>query len=147
MPDFGFDVGIGPHSLRYIPTTNVLSPADTNSTNKLVKQDAPMRWAREGASGYGDRAVLCAVDEIPELIALARVEVPGYPVGAIMVPNAVANSAPSGDFVYDLPYSGAVPAGDNLGILADGAGAYKIVAAGGVGRVLKAAGGRMTVQF
>jgi hypothetical protein len=125
MPDFVADMGHGPTPLRYVPTTTVAAPADTNTTDKLVKSDAPLKYSTTDKN----RAVLCAVDEVPELIALSRVEAANGPVGCAVVPNASAGMRESGSFIMDLPFSGSDPGGDRRSILADGAGGYKIVVA------------------
>lgn len=133
MPNYGFEVGLGPSSLMNMPTRNVFSPTDTDASTKLVHADEPMRWARTGSSGYSDTAVLCAENEIPELISTERCQLPHYPIGAIQVPHPDAASGITQHFVLELPIDGAVPAGDEIGVVAKGGGTgkYKLVALAG----------------
>lgn len=138
MPNTGFDPGLGPHSLKYVPTVTAYSAADTNATNKLVPPMAPMRWGRDAANARGEHAILCAANEIPELVSTERCERPGAPIGVMMLPGAVANSLPIQSFVLQLPISNAPVAGQENAVCADGAGAWKCVAAAaGIGRVVK----------
>lgn len=138
MPNTGFDPGLGPHSLKYIPTVTVLSATDTNSTTKLVPAMAPLKWGRDQANARGEHALLCAVNDIPELVSTERCERPGAPIGAMMLPLSVAASTPVQSFVLELPISNAPVAGNENAVCADGAGAWKCVApAAGIGRVLK----------
>jgi hypothetical protein len=127
MPNYGFDPGLGPDSLKYMPTRTVFTPADTDASTKVVLANAPLKWAREGTSGYGERAALCLVNEVPELIAIERCELPSYPIGVITVPHPDPAAGETQHFVIELPISGAVPSGDEIGVVADGAGKYKLV--------------------
>lgn len=145
MPKTGMDVGIGQPSMRYIPTSNMFSPSDTNATDKVIVAMAPLRYSREGTAGYSDRVALCEEDDVPELFSTQRMAQANAPIGVIQLPKT---SEITGSFQLDLSYVGDVPAGDDLSILAAGPQTLKVVNDGsGVGRVLKAAVGRMTVQF
>src|SRR4051812_14204213 len=108
MPNLGMEVGIGQPSLRYIPTTTVKAPTDTNTTDKLIVSNAPMLYAREGTTGYSDRCMLCADGDKPELVALQRQAQPSAPVGVVQLPKT---NEITGAFQLDLPYTGSVPSG------------------------------------
>ena len=147
MPNYGFDAGLGPHSLKYVPTTTAMTPSDTDAATKVIAADMPLKW-KGAAKGRGDTVALCADGDVPQLVAIERCELPTYPIGVIMLPGAAANSTPAQSFVLDIPYSGAVPAAAEVQVLADGAGKFKFVTTGGIGRLLKDLGnGRALVEF
>jgi hypothetical protein len=127
-------------------TTTKQAPSDL-SESVVIVQGEPLRFGREGASGVGVTVVKCEDDDVPECIAIERCAIANHPIGVRLIPNAVAASANAAAFIDELVYTGAVPAGDDLGVLANGAGAWKIVAAGGIGKVISAAGGLAIVQF
>lgn len=149
MPNYGFDPGLGPHSLKDMPVVTVYSPADTNSTTNVVQAEAPLKWGREGSSGRGQTALRCADGDVPEMMSVERCQLPSYPIGVVLLPNAVANGEPMQSFVVELTYTGSVPASDDeIGVLANGAGAYKFAATGGLGRLLKVlSNNRALVEF
>ena len=129
MPYRTHRIGLGPDSLMKMPTGNILTPDDTNSTDKLVAALAPLRWSREGTSGYGEHAVLCAENDVPEMISNERCEQPNYPIGVVKVPQPSPDAGETQHFVLELPIDGAVPSGDEIGVLAKGNGKYKLLAA------------------
>lgn len=126
MPEYGVDVGIGQPSMRYIPVDTKLSPSDTNATDKVIVQGAPLKYAREGASGLGKYVALCADGERPELVSTQRQSIAKAPVGCIDLP---LTDELTGNFQLDLPYTGSVPVGKELSVLAAGPQTWKIVAA------------------
>jgi hypothetical protein len=146
----GFDPGLGPDSLKNMPTRTVLTPSDTDASTKLIKVDMPLKWAGDGTSGLGQHAARCADGDVPELIAIERSEWPDYAIGVITIPDPQINTGRKQNFVVDLPVSNAAPAADDISVLADAVGTFKLVSGGatGIGRYLGPAGtGRALIQF
>jgi len=146
MPEPSFEVGIGPSPLEAFDIWSYLAPADTNSTTNLI---SPMMPVMLPVAPNNNSLTRPAANAIPTGIATHKQASPNGLTGVITVPNPVLGSKPAGIGTLDLPYSnGSVPAGSNLQVVADGAGSWTIVASGsGIGRVRKAVGGRMLVEF
>lgn len=140
-----FEPGIGPDPLEKFDVHSYYAPADTNATTNLITPGMPLSGPIAPNNYYVSRP---AADAVPTLIAVIRQDQASGLLSCIKIGNAVAGDPPAGHGVVDVPYSGAVPGGNNLQVLADGAGKFKIVAAGlGIGLVRKAAGGRALVEI
>lgn len=155
MPRDSFGPGTGPQGMHRGLRITVQAPS-TTSTSAPILPGQPLRWARlnenTGAAstlGLGRQAALCAADAVPELIAIERCERPYQPFAVtVLKPGMVITDVGTGTFVEKVPYTGSPATGTDLAVIADGANAFKIVAAAsGVGRVISYEGGKAEVLF
>lgn len=128
-------VALGPHGLDESLTITLLSPSDTNATDKLIDVGYPIKRGANDTLGnlYG---ALCADGDVYPFIAEERVDKPDWPFTVRVVPNAKAGLPPAGRFVRQMKYTGA--AGSGLrSTVANGAGGVRLVAGAGVAAVLR----------
>jgi hypothetical protein len=134
-----FEPALGPQGIQqHGLTPSLLSPADTNDTTNVLAQDAPGKFVRTGTTGLGKAIARCAANDIPDFVIVARQPRANQPTAVLILPNmGLANQPPTGAFVLKLKFTGTAATGTDLGVAADGAGGWKVVAGtAGIGKVI-----------